>query len=160
MVTEKKDDSVAQIVGSSITVPLGDGEYSLAPIKVSDWGAFEQYIRSERIRMFMQTAAKEMDAAERRVIINDLLTQPMPWVDVRREFEQTHGALFILWCSLKRGGHTEMTLEEAGGLFEFMDLPDLFIYVNKVTARPGTATAEDDDEGDSENPPQGQQEQN
>ncbi len=147
---ETLEDSLAKMNGSGFVQDFKGTDYVLASITLSDWAAFEQFIKKQRLIVF-SVIADTLPPEERMTMISSILRETVPFSMLHREFITTvQGGLFIMWKSLVRGGETGLTYEEVGDLVDFEDIDEMYTILAKISG--GDSSDKEEGEG-NEGPP-------
>ena len=124
-------DSLSNAAGVGVAMNIAGKEYRIKPLTVRDLAEFEGYVRSKRLRTFME-AAEGLPAAEKSEIIRSIVGNPPTGDDVSREMETLDGVRFLLWKTLAKTS-VGMTLDEAGDLVTADNLGEVSTALQAVS---------------------------
>ena len=126
------EDSLAAAAGSPIKLKLGDKEYELTPLTVGDLADFEAYVKSARLRLFLQNVG-ETAPEMRSSVIASIINSPVSSSAVGEEMKTLSGVRFLLYCVLRKK-NPHMTLEDAGALINMENLSSISSIIQGVGA--------------------------
>ena len=115
----------ALATGSSISFEIGGKEYKLSPLTFADFGAFEAWMRSARIKEALATLPEDSDNTLRVAIIRDLADAPISMQAVMTAMSDSFsGIAYVVYLSL-RHNHPELTPEAVGSLITAENVMEL-----------------------------------
>lgn len=134
----------------------GVEEYRLAPLRLTDFGEFRDWVKEKRLKIFMRAAkAVGMDIGEIRDNIQSILGVT-PNVDTENEevsddviaqMSTEEGMEHLVWLSIRRN-HPEVEKDDLA--LNFSDLEELTAIIAEISGLPAV-DQEDDKPG---NPPE------
>ena len=138
-----------------------DGEsYNLAPLRLSDFGEFRDWVKEKRLTIFMRAAKKVgMDIGQIQDNIQNILGVT-PNVDeenqevsddVIAQMSTEEGMEHLVWLSIRRN-HPEVEKDDLN--LDFSDLEELTAIIGEISGLPAVEQEEDN----SGNPPEAPEE--
>lgn len=136
-------DSLSKAAGEGITVELKGEVFKIKPLTIGDLSTFESYIRSQKIRDFLDVA-DSVEKDERLEVLARLAALPLGDEEISKAMNTMTGVQFLLWRSLKKSRDIE--LEDMDKYVDMSNFEDVSILIQNVGG------------GDEEeaNPPQAQ----
>lgn len=115
----------ALATGSSISFEIGGKEYKFAPLTFADFGAFEAWLRSSRIKEALATLPDDADNGLRVAVIRDLADAPISTTAVMTAMSDSFsGISYVVYLSL-RHNHPDLTPEFVGSLITAENVMEL-----------------------------------
>lgn len=126
------------IVSDAIEVSLGGKTYRFSKIRLNDLRKFENWIRSERLRITLDAVGDSINAEQRAKMVSEVLGSP---VDVTEELASMGGVGYLLWLSVARE-QPDLKFDDFAGNLQIEDMRVLQTLLDKLAF--GGATAKED----------------
>ncbi|MHA1304737.1 MAG: hypothetical protein ACTSPI_13655 [Candidatus Heimdallarchaeaceae archaeon] len=119
--TEKKLEDVTQ---SGLEIELKGKKYKLGSIGIIDIGDFDQYLRSQKLKL----ADKIQDKETQLKMIEKIMNEP---IDLDKEWKTLSGVVYMAWKSIQKY-QPEVTLEEMNNIIDLDNFEKVSIIISNL----------------------------
>jgi len=123
-------DSLAEVAGKGLTIAIKEKEYEITVLTVDDLAEFEKYIKSERLRIFLNVA-KDLDSKTKAETIAAISSEHLPVEELAKEMNSMTGTRFFLWRALVKK-QPKLKLEEMGKLVDLDNFREVSTIVQSI----------------------------
>ena len=119
--TEKKLEDITQ---SGLEIELKGKKYKLGSIGIIDIGDFDQYLRSQKLKL----ADKIQDKETQLKMIEKIMNEP---IDLDKEWKTLSGVVYMAWKSIQKY-QPEVTLEEMNNIIDLDNFEKVSIIISNL----------------------------
>ena len=123
-------DSLAGVAGKGLTINIKGNDYEISVLTVDDLAEFEKYIKSERLKIFLDVA-KELDSKTKAEAIAAISAEHLTTEELAEEMNSMTGTRFFLWRSLIKK-QPKLKLEEMGKLVDLDNFNEVSQMVQSI----------------------------
>lgn len=116
--------------GKGLSVNIKGKDYKLGVLTIDDLAEFESYIKSQKLKQFLE-AAKDMPPEAREGTIGKILDKGLTGDEMTREMTSMSGVRFLLWRSMRKS-NLDLRLEEMGGLIDLENFGEVADILKKM----------------------------
>lgn len=104
-VEQKSKDTLGDLADEPLPLKLGDTEYKLTKLKISDLGAVQQWLRGKAVDFaFEKTRMVELGEESRAIACHLNVTKAYTTLELMNDQESR---FYLLYLSVRRGGYKE-----------------------------------------------------
>jgi len=126
----QEEKSLSDVTGKGIKIEIRGKEYELSVLTIDDLAEFESYIKSQRLRSFLE-ATEGLDEKIRIEGISKITSMHLTPEEMTEEMRSISGTRFFLWCSLRKK-NPDIKLEEMGKLVDLDNLGEITTIINSI----------------------------
>lgn len=110
-----------------IEVKIGELTVKLSPLTLNDLASFENWVRSERLRLAQESLGR-VSSADRAAVITSILSEP---VDMTKEISSVPGVCRLLWqCAAKND--SELAFDTFANAVQLDDMTVMQTLIDKL----------------------------
>jgi len=116
-------ESLADVAGKGLTINIKGKDYELSVITIDDLAEFQKYIKSQRLKTFLEIAV-ELDSKTKAESISAIMAYQLTVEQMTEEMRTMEGTRYFLWASLKKK-QPKIKLGEMGSLVDLDNFSDV-----------------------------------